>query len=88
MSVKPKVVNGFSRTFVCKMDAGPSTNLYSIGGDPLTQLIFVNYIFLNFVFFIRNTDNEKMNETYFVGDPLTHLCNQSTSQPKHSTSSS
>ena len=41
MSVKPKVVNGFSRTFVCKMAAGLSTNLYSIGGDPLTQLIII-----------------------------------------------
>ena len=42
MSVKQKVVNGFSWTFVCKMGAGSSTNLYGIGGDPLTQLIFVN----------------------------------------------
>ena len=25
--------------FVCKMGAGPSVNLYSIGGDPLTQYI-------------------------------------------------
>ena len=48
MSVMPKVVNGFSWTFVCKMGAGPSTNLYSIGGDPLTQLNFFNYIFWNF----------------------------------------
>ena len=77
MSVKPKVVNGFSWTFVCKMGAGPSTNLYSIGGDPLTQLIFLNYIFFNLFFFIRNADSEKMNGKYFVGDPLTHLCNQS-----------
>ena len=40
MSVKPKIVNGFSWTFVGKMGAGPSTNLSSIGGDPLTQLHF------------------------------------------------
>ena len=54
MSVKPKVVNGFSWTFVCKMGAGPSTNLYSIGGGPLTQLNFnYNFYFL-FLFFIRN----------------------------------
>ena len=77
MSVKPKVFNGFSWTFVCKMGAGPSTNLYSIGGDPLTQYIFLNYIFLNFCFFIKNADSEKMNGNYFVGDLLTHLCNQS-----------
>ena len=32
----PKVVNELSWTFVCKMGVGPMT----IGGDPLTQLIF------------------------------------------------
>ena len=58
------------------MGMGPRTNLYGIGGDPLTQLIIFYYIILNFVF-IRNTDNEKMNGKCFVGDPLTHLCNQS-----------
>ena len=73
MSVKPKVVNGFSRTFVCKMGVGPSTNLYSIGGDPLTQLIFLYYIFLNLFFFIRNADSDKINGKYVVGDPLTQL---------------
>ena len=73
MSVKPKVVNGFSWTFVSNMGTGPSTNLYSIGGDPLTQLIFFNYIFLNFVFFIRNADSDKINGKYVVGDPLTQL---------------
>ena len=73
----PKVVNGFSWKFVCTMGMGPRTNLYRIGGDPLTQLIFVNYIFLNFLFFIRNADSEKINGNYFVGDPLTHLSNQS-----------
>ena len=40
----PNVVNGFSCTFVCNMGVGPSTNLY-IGGDPLTQFIFVNSFF-------------------------------------------
>ena len=45
MSVKLKVVNGFSWTSVCKMGARPSANLYSIGGDPLNQLNFFNYIF-------------------------------------------
>ena len=73
MSVKPKVVNGFSLTFVCKMGTGPSTNLYGIGGDPLTQLNFLNYIFLNFCFFIRNADSDKINGKYVVGDPLTQL---------------
>ena len=53
------------------MGAGPSTNLYSIGGDPLTQLNFVNYIF--FLFFIRNADSDKINGKYVVGDPLTQL---------------
>ena len=38
------------KLFVCKMGAGPSTNLCSIGGDLMTQLIFLNYIFFNFVF--------------------------------------
>ena len=73
MSVKPKVVNGFSLTFVCKMGAGPSTNLYSIGGDPLTQLHFLNYIFLIFFFFIINAASDQINGKYVVGDPLTHL---------------
>ena len=43
MSVKPKVVNGFSWKFVCTMGMGPRTNWYRIGGDPLTQLNFFNY---------------------------------------------
>ena len=73
MSVKPKVVNGFSSTFVCNMAAWPRTNLYSIGGDPLTQLHFLNYIFLIFFFFIRNADRDKINGKYVVGDPLTQL---------------
>ena len=42
--------NGFSLKFVCTMGMGPRTNLYRIGGDPLTQLNLFNYIFLNFVF--------------------------------------
>ena len=54
------------------MGAGPSINLYSIGGDPLTQLNCFNYIFLNFVFFIRNADSDKINGKD-VGDPLTQL---------------
>ena len=70
MSVKPKVVNGFSWTFVCKMGAGPSTNLYSIGGDPLTQN---NLKKLNYVFFIRKADSDKINGKYVVCDPLTQL---------------
>ena len=73
----PKVVNGFSWKFVRTMGMGPRTNLYNIGGDPLTQLHFLIKLFWNFVFFKRNADSEKMNGKYFVGDPLTHLCNQS-----------
>ena len=71
MPVKPKVVNGFSWKLVCTMGMGPRT--YRIGGDPLTQLICFNYIFLNFVFFIRNADGDKINGKYVVGDPLTQL---------------
>ena len=55
------------------MGMGPRTNLYKIGGDPLTQLIFFNYYFFNFVVFIRNADSDKMNGKYVVGDPLTQL---------------
>ena len=49
------------------MGAGPGTNLYSIGGDPLTQLIFLIF------FFERNADSDKINGKYVVGDPLTQL---------------
>ena len=55
------------------MGAGPSTNLYSIGGDPLTQLNLLNYYFLIFFFFIKNADSDQINGTYVVGDPLTQL---------------
>ena len=55
------------------MGAGPSTNLYNIGGDPLTQLFVLNYIFFFFFFFIRNADSDKINGTGVVGDPLTQL---------------
>ena len=46
---------------------GPRTNI----GDQLTQLIFLNYFVLNFFFFIRNADSDKINGKYVVGDPLT-----------------
>ena len=72
----PKVVNGLSRKFVCTMGMRPGTNLYSIGGDPLTQLNFCNYIFF-FKLSSKETLTEKMNGKYCVGDPLTNLCNQS-----------
>ena len=52
------------------MGMGPRINLYNIGGDPLTRLNF-------FEIFQKKADSEKMNGKYFVGDPLTHLCNQS-----------
>ena len=55
------------------MGMGPRTNLFRIGGNPLTQLIFLNYIFLNFVFFIINADGDKINGKYVVGDPPTQL---------------
>ena len=59
--------------FVCEMGAVPSTNVYRNGGDPLTQLNLFHYIFLNFFFFIRNADSDKINGKYVVGDPLTQL---------------
>ena len=52
------------------MGTGPRTNVYRIGGDPLTQLNFVIFIIL---FFIRNADSAKINGKYVVGDPLTQL---------------
>ena len=55
------------------MGMGPRTNLYRIGGDPLTQLHFLNYFLLNVFFFIRNADSDKINGKYVVGDPLTQL---------------
>ena len=63
----PKVVHGFSWKFVCTMGMGPRTNLYNLT-DPIKQK---NYLFK------RNADSAKMNGKYFVGDPLTHLCNKS-----------
>ena len=55
------------------MGMGPRTNLYRIGGDTLTQLNLFNKTKLNFVFFIRNADGDKINGKYVVGDPLTQL---------------
>ena len=55
------------------MGTGPRTNLYRIGGDPLTQLIFLNLIFFEFLFFIRNADSDKINGKHVVGGPLTQL---------------
>ena len=55
------------------MGMGPRTNLYRSGGDPLTQLNFVYYIFWNFFFFIRNADGDQINGKYVVGDPMTQL---------------
>ena len=55
------------------MDMGPRTNLYRIGGDPLTQL---NLLILNFIiilFFIRNAESDKIIGKYVVGDPLTQF---------------
>ena len=55
------------------MGMGPRTNLFNIGGDPLTQLILFNFFFLIFLFFIKNADSDKINGKYVVGDPLTQL---------------
>ena len=55
------------------MDMGPRTNLYRIGGDPLTQLILLILNFIIIFFFIRNADGDKINGKYVVGDPLTQL---------------
>ena len=69
----PKVVIEFSWKFVCTMGVGPRTNLYRIGGDPLIQLNFLNYIFWKKNFFIRNADSDTINRKYVAGDPLTQL---------------
>ena len=55
------------------MGMGPRTNLYSISGDPLTQLKSLNYLLLLFFFFKRNADSDKINGKDVVGDPLTQL---------------
>ena len=55
------------------MGMGLRTNLYRIGGDPLTQLNFCNYIFGNLFFFIRNADRDNINGKDVVGNPLTQL---------------
>ena len=52
------------------MGMGPRTNLYRIGGDPLTQLIVLNYYLY---FFKRNADSDQINGKDVVGDPLTQL---------------
>ena len=51
------------------MGMGPRTNLYRIGGDPLTQLIYIFFV----SFFIRNADSDKINGKYVVGDPMTQF---------------
>ena len=55
------------------MGMGPRINLYSIGGDPLTQLNKFNSSFFKFFLFKRNADSDKINGKYVVGDPLTQL---------------
>ena len=55
------------------MGMGPRTNLYNIGGDPLTQLNFVKYIFF-LSFFIRNADSDEINAKYFVGEQIVGVC--------------
>ena len=53
------------------MGIGPRTNLYNIGGDPLTQLNFLKLIFF---FFIRNADSDEINGKYFVGEQIVGVC--------------
>ena len=55
------------------MGMGARTNLYRIGGYPLTQLIFLFFFVLNFFFFIRNAESDKINGKHVVGGPLTQL---------------
>ena len=69
----PKVVNGLSWKFVCKMGMGPMTNLYNIGGDPLTHLNFFNYIFLKFFLLQKKRwqwENERKIFCRWPTDPL------------------
>ena len=75
----PKVVNGLSWKFVCMMGMGPKPNLYSMGGDPLTQLIFVNYIFLKFVLQKKRWqwENERKILCWWPTDPLMQLIEHS-----------
>ena len=54
------------------MGMGRRTNLYRIGGDPLTQLNLLNFFFLNFCS-LRDADSDTINGKYVVGDPLTQL---------------
>ena len=55
------------------MGMGPRTNLYRIGGDPLTQLILLILNLIIIFFFIRNADSDQINGKYVVGDPLTQF---------------
>ena len=56
------------------MGVGPRTNLYSICGDPLTQLIFVINFFFEIYFFFKmcgwDDIERKWTEKDFGGDPL------------------
>ena len=53
------------------MGVGPRTNLYNIGGDPLTQLIFFK---VHFFSSIRNADSDEINGKYFVGEQIVGVC--------------
>ena len=85
MSVMPKVVNGFFCKFVCTVGMGPRTNLYRIGGDPLTQLHLMNF-FLNFVSSEKTLTVRKLTETILLVTHLPTYAINRTFQPKHSTS--
>ena len=49
------------------MDMGPRTNLYNIGGDPLTHLHFLKYIFF---FADRNADSDEITENILLVNKL------------------
>ena len=70
------------------MGAGPRTNLYSIGCDPLTQLTILNSIFL--IFFSSSSKEtltvRKWTENILLVTHWPTYATNRTFQPKHSTS--
>ena len=68
----PKVLTDFLESLYVRWVWRPRTNLYRIGGDPLTQLKNFKYIFWNF-FSSYVSDSDKINGKYVVGDPMTQL---------------
>ena len=56
--------------FVCKMGVEPRTNLYNIGGDPLTQLIIIFFLFFLFNVWISRHSQKMNGKRFWIGDPL------------------